>query len=142
MLAENGIVRPADFTSRRARGEAAVAEAPNDDATGRVDPDADGGDTARSNGTSDADPDIEDLFAEDLHVDLVNRCGAASNEPVEIHGEGRVVRRIEAATGLGLDRYVPDRHPLDGQPDPLEGVEEAAYDRFESLFMKMNLMLR
>ena len=129
---ENGIVRPADFTSRRARGEAADAEAPNDDATGRVEPDADGGDTTRSNGTSDADPDIdnqieeggadiEDLFAEDLHVDLVNRSGAPSIEPFEIHGEGRTVRRIETATGLGPDRYLPARLLLDGQSDPRKG---------------------
>ena len=85
----------------------------------------DGSDTARSNGTSDADPDIdnqieeggadiENLFAEDFYVDLVNRSGVPSIEPFEIHGEGRTVRRIEAATGLGSDRYLPARHPLDG----------------------------
>ena len=153
MLAENGIVRPADFTSRRARGEAAGADEPNDDASGRVEPDADDGDTARSNGTSDADSDIgnrieeggadlEDLFAEDFYVDLVNRSGAASIEPFEIHGEGRIVRRIEAATGLGLDRYLPARLLLDGRADPLEGVDEATYGRFESLFMKINSLLR
>ena len=87
MLAENGIVRPADFTSRTARGEPAGADDPNDDATGRVEPDADGGDAARSNGTSDADPvfdnrieeggaDLEDLFAEDLHCELIEYAGS------------------------------------------------------------------
>ena len=154
MLAENGIVRPADFTSRSARGEADDAGDPNDDPSGRVEPDAGDGDTAaRSNGAIDADShvdnpseeggaDIEDLFAEDFYVDLVNRSGAASIEPFEIHGEGRIVRRIEAATGLGLDRYLPARLLLDGRADPLEGVDEATYDRFESLFMKINSLLR
>ena len=150
MLAENGIVRPADFTSRSARGE---ADDPDDDTGGRVAPEADGGDAARTNGTSGAGvdidhpieeggADIEDLFAEDFYVDLVNRSGAASIEPFEIHGEGRIVRRIEAATGLGLDRYLPARLLLDGRADPLEGVDEATYDRFESLFMKINSLLR
>jgi len=153
MLAENGVVRPADFTARRAGGEAAGADDPNDDASGRVEPDAGDGAPARPNGTSDAGAhvdnrieeegaDIEDLFAEDFYVDLVNRSGAASIEPFEIHGEGRIVRRIEAATGLGLDRYLPARLLLDGQADPLEGVDEATYDRFESLFMKINSLLR
>ena len=31
---------------------------------------------------------------------------------------------------------------LDGRADPLEGVDEATYDRFESLFMKINSLLR
>ena len=154
MLAENGIVRPADFMSRNARGEASGADDPDDDASGRVAADAGDDDTARSNGTSDAGPDIdnrieegggadiEDLFAEDFYVDLVNRSGAASIEAFEIHGEGRIVRRIEAATGLGLDRYLPARLLLDTRVDPLEGVDEATYDRFESLFMKINSLLR
>ena len=153
MLAENGIVRPADFTSRSARGEAVGAGAPDDDPSGRVAPDTGDDDTPRSNGTNDSDPDIdhrieeggadiEDLFAEDFYVDLVNRSGAAAIEPFEIHGEGRIVRRIEAATGLGLDRYLPARLLLDGRADPLEGVDEATYDRFESLFMKINSLLR
>ena len=151
MFAENGIVRPADFTPRSARGEAAGAGDPNDDASGGVVPDAGDGDIARSNGASDADPDVdhdndgadlEDLFAEDFYVDLVNRSGAASIEPFEIRGEGRIVRRIEAATGLGLDRYLPARLLLDGRADPLEGVDEATYDRFESLFVKINSLLR
>ena len=179
MLAESGIVRPADFASRRARGDAAAAGGAadaadaaaadagdsNDDASGRVEPEAGDGDAPRSNGMSDAGPavddriddrpddrsedggaDLEDLFAEDFYVDLVNRSGAASIEPFEIQvegrGEGRIVRRIEAATGLGLDRYLPARLLLDGQADPLETVDEATYDRFESLFVKINSLLR
>ena len=53
--------------------------------------------------------DIEDLFAEEFYVELVNRSGAAAIEPFEVHGEGRIVRRNETATGLGLDRYLPAR---------------------------------
>lgn len=153
MLGENGIVRPGDFTSRRSRAEPAGTGDPDVPDSGRVPPDADEGDPGRLNGTSDPDPavedriedggaDIEDLFAEDFYVDLVNRSGAASIEPFEIHGEGRIVRRIESAIGLGFDRYLPARLLLDGQADPLEGVDEETYDRFESLFLKINSLLR
>ena len=98
---------------------------------------SDGGADLEADGT-----DIEDLFTEDFYVDLVNRSGAASIEPFEIHGEGRIVRRIETATGLGLDRYLPARLLLDGQADPLEDVDEETYDRFESLFLRINSLLR
>ena len=149
MLAENGIVRPADFTSRRLRANDVETNPPDEDAATRFPPDSDAVDTALSNGTSDAESDveddgadIEDLFAEDFYVDLVNRSGAASIEAFEILGEGRIVRRIESATGIGLDRYLPARLLIDWRTDPLERVDEETYDRFESLFMKINSLLR
>ena len=88
--------------------------------------------------------DIEDLFAEDFYVDLVNRSGAAAIEPFEIHGAGRIVHRIEMATGLGLDRYLPARLLLDRQADPASGgsrhsrMDGDTLDRFEALFSKIN----
>lgn len=154
MLAENGIVRPADFTARQSRGDAAGTDRPDEDAPAVVPPDAGEVDPdARSSGPNDAGPevedrtdeggaDIEDLFAEDFYVDLVNRSGAASIEPFEILGEGRIVRRIESAIGLGLDRYRPARLLIDRRTDPLEAVDEETFDRFESLFMKINSLLR
>ena len=149
MLAENGIVRPADFTSRRLLANDAETNPPDEYAATGFPPDPDEVDTALSNGTSDAESrieddgaDIEDLFAEDFYVDLVNRSGAASIEAFEILGEGRIVRRIESATGIGLDRYLPARLLIDWRTDPLERVDEETYDRFESLFMKINSLLR
>lgn len=41
--------------------------------------------------------DLEDLFAEDFYVDLVNRSGSASIEPFETRGVGRIAQRIESA---------------------------------------------
>ena len=91
--------------------------------------------------------DIEDLFAEDFYVDLVNRSGAAAIEPFEIRGAGRIVHRIEMATGLGLDRYLPARLLLDRQADPASGrsrrsrMDGDTLDRFESLFSKINELI-
>ena len=86
--------------------------------------------------------DIEDLFAEDFYIELVNRPGAAAIEPFEVHGEGRIVRRNETATGLGLDRYLPARLLLEQRADPLDGVDEGTFERFETLFRKINHLLR
>jgi len=58
--------------------------------------------------------DLEDQFAEDFYVVLVNSSGAASLEPFEIRGEGWIVRRIESAIGIGLGRYPPARLLPDG----------------------------
>ena len=73
MLAENGIVRAADFTTRRLRGSAAGVDDPDGGAAGGADPDVAEDDTAWMDGTSDggvdleADgTDIEDLFTEDF----------------------------------------------------------------------------
>ena len=163
MLEENGIVRPADFTTRRLYGSAAAAfdriepEAGDDEvarmngagAAGPADGEdgedgEDGGPNLEDGGTNleDAAADVEDLFTEDFYVALVNRSGAASIEPFEIHGEGRVVQRIEAATGRGLDRYLPARLLLDRPADPLDDMDEETCDRFESLFAKINSLLR
>ena len=82
--------------------------------------------------------DIEDLFTTDFYVDLVNRSGAATIEPFEVRGPGRIVRRIETATGLGLDRYLPARLLLDNEADPLARLDSGTFDRFERLFRKIN----
>ena len=86
--------------------------------------------------------DIEDLFAEDFYIELVNRTGAAASEPFEVRGEGRIVRRNETATGLGLGRYLPARLLLEQRADPLDGVDEGTFERFETLFGKINHLLR
>lgn len=82
--------------------------------------------------------EIEDLFAEDFYLDLVNRSGAASVEPFEVRGGGRIVRRIEAVTGIGLDRFLPARVLLDAEDDPLGRLDGPALDGFEALFVEIN----
>ena len=127
ILADKGIIRPADFRGAEAfQGANGTGEA---GAAVDVEGDRD-------------EVDIEDLFAEEFYVELVNRSGAAAIEPFEIHGEGRIVRRIETATGLGLDRYLPARLLLEQRADPLDGVDEGTFERFETLFRKINHLLR
>ena len=82
--------------------------------------------------------EIEDLFAEDFFLDLVHRSGAASVEPFEVRGAGGIVRRIEAATGIGLDRFLPARVLLEAADDPLGRLDGPALDGFEALFMEIN----
>ena len=82
--------------------------------------------------------EIEDLFAEDFYLDLVNRSGAASVEPFEVRGAGGIVRRIEAVTGIGLDRFLPARVLLDAEDDPLGRLDGPALDGFEALFVEIN----
>ena len=87
-------------------------------------------------GTEEAD--IEDLFAESFYVDLVNRSNAAAVEAFEVQGDGRIVERIENATGAGFNRYLPARFLLE-HPDALsERLDDTTLDRFEALFRKLN----
>ena len=126
LLADKGIIRPADFR------ETSVLQ--GDDGT------HEGGSTVDLERDHD-EADIEDLLPEDFYLELVNRSGAAAVEPFEIHGGGRIVRRIENATGLGLDRYLPARLLLDQRTDPLNGVDEGTFGRFETLFQQINRLL-
>ena len=87
--------------------------------------------------------DLEDLFADEFYLGLVNRSGAAAVERFEIAGEGSIVARIEAVTGTGLNRYLPARllveSPSAGLP---EAMDEETPDRFEALFGAINGLVR
>ena len=85
--------------------------------------------------------EIEDLFAEDFYLGLVNRSGVAIVAPFEVRGSGSIVRRVEAATGLGLDRLLPARLLFGGEDDPLDGLDDPTRERFESLFAAINEVL-
>lgn len=85
--------------------------------------------------------DVEDLFAEDFYVDLVNRSGAAVVEWFEVLGEGRIVERIRAATGAPYSRYLPARLLLEGGAELLARVDRDTLDRFEALFGRINASL-
>lgn len=85
--------------------------------------------------------DVEDLFAEDFYVELVNGSGAAVVEWFEVLGEGRIVERIRAATGGPYSRYLPARRLLEGGAELLARVDRGALDRFEALFGRINASL-
>ncbi len=163
LIAEKGIIRLADFTETRADDARVEARAGGGtDIETRADNDADDAGADDDLGFDDAgvddergfddagvddglgfdDADIEDLFSDDFYVNLVNRSGAATIEPFEIHGAGRIVRRIEMATGLGLDRYLPARLLLGQQADPISELDDETFDRFEYLLIEINGLLR
>ena len=85
--------------------------------------------------------DVEDLFAEDFYVDLVNSSGAAIVEWFEVLGEGRIVERIRAVTGAPYSRYLPARLLLEGGAELLARVDPDTLDRFEALFGRINASL-
>ena len=85
--------------------------------------------------------DVEDLFAEDFYVGLVNRSGAAIVEWFEVLGEGRIVERIRTATGAPYSRYLPARLLLEGGAELLARVDGETLDRFEALFGRINASL-
>ena len=87
-------------------------------------------------GTEEAD--IEDLFAESFYVELVNRSNAAAVEAFEVQGDGRIVERIENATGAGFNRYLPARFLLEHADTYSERLDDPTLDRFETLFRKVN----
>ena len=86
---------------------------------------------------------IEDLFAEDFYVDLVNRSGAATVEWFEVHGrkDGGIAQRIEAATGAGFNRYLPARHLVEHHAELSDRLDGETLDRFEALFRRINRLL-
>ena len=87
-------------------------------------------------GTQEAD--IEDLFAESFYMDLVNRSNAAAVESFEVQGDGRIVERIETATGTGFNRFLPARFLLEHPEALSERLDDPTLDRFETLFKKVN----
>ena len=87
-------------------------------------------------GTQEAD--IEDLFAESFYLSLVNRSNAAAVEAFEIRGDGRIVQRIEYATGTGLNRYLPARFLLEHPDTVVDRLDETTLGRFETLFQMIN----
>ena len=131
--AEGGEARPADAEAMEAKPEGWLHGG---------DRGGDGGEAPTPpDGEADEALEIEDLFAEDFYLDLVNRSGVAAVAPFEMRGSGSIVRRVEAATGLGLDRLLPARLLLVGDEDPLDGLDDATRERFESLFVAINEVL-
>ena len=77
---------------------------------------------AEITGTEEAD--MEDLFEESFYVDLVNRSNAAAVEAFEVQGDGRIVERIENATGTGFNRFLPARFLLEHPEALSEQLDE------------------
>ena len=144
MLAEQGVVRIAEIaaTKRRADSEfsdliePAGAASSGSETESEPEPGPEAGVEARVE-----EADIEDLFSDEFYLELVNRSGAAAIEPFEILGSGRIVQRIEEATGIGFDRFRPARLLLGEGRDQLDRLDDETFDRFERLFQGINKLL-
>ena len=138
MLAEQGVIRLADFTDDETISDGAATSTGDSEDTDEPDASTDAG----AGDDAGAEADIEDLFSEDFYIELVNRSGAATIEAFELLGSDRIVKRIEEATGLGLDRFRPARLLLDGGEISIDALDDESVDRFENLFRKINGILR
>lgn len=56
----------------------------------------------------------------------------------ELAGEGSIVRRVERATGMALDRYRPARHLLHQQQRLLPAIGREPLHRFARLFATLD----
>lgn len=88
-----------------------------------------------------AEADIEDLFDVEFYIDLLDRSGTVSVKPTELKTKGRILKRIEAATGASFDHYQPARYLLEHQMELLKKTDKATLDRFEELFRRVNTLL-
>lgn len=138
MLADQGIIRLADFAADKPGADITSDTSRDPDSADSEPPTPEIATVESEENPFEGEADIEDLFSENFYVDLVNRSGAATIEPFEVLGNGRIVRRIEEATGIGFDRFRPARLLLDELPDPLDRLDDQTVDRFESLFQKIN----
>ncbi|MCY4453787.1 MAG: AAA family ATPase [Immundisolibacterales bacterium] len=134
MLSEQGVIRLADFTDDETIEDDAATSPDDPEYADEPGPSTEAG----AGDDAGAQADIEDLFSEDFYVDLVNRSGAAAIETFEILGSGRIVKRIEEATGIGFDRFRPARLLLDGDAISLDVLDDATVERFEHLFRRIN----
>jgi len=91
--------------------------------------------------TTTAEADIEDLFEVPFYLDLLSRSDAASVTSSHLKGSGRILRRVEAATGASFDHYRPARYLLEHQLELLAEIDSGTLDRFEALFRRANALL-
>lgn len=91
--------------------------------------------------TNTAEADIEDLFDVDFYLRLLERAGSTSVKPKQLKGTGRILKRVEAVTGVSFDHYRPARYLLEHQVELLKEVNDATIERFEKLFRRANALL-
>ena len=140
MLAEQGVVRVCEFAATKTGVDCVDSGSTGGSEVNAGGPGSEDG-TQRGTHVVAEDADIEDLFSDEFYLELVNRSGAATIEPFEIFGTGRIVQRIEEATGVSFDRLRAARLLLDQPGDPLDLLDDDAVDRFESLFQTINRLL-
>ena len=89
--------------------------------------------------TGESEAGLEDLFDEAFYLHLLAATGIVEElDPAELAGEGSVVRRVERATGVAVDRYRPARYLLSQQQRLLPAIGREPLHRFARLFATLD----
>lgn len=91
--------------------------------------------------TQTAEADLEDLFDVDWYLDLLNKSGVGKLTPSKLKGNGRVVKRVEAALGGRYDHYQPASWLLRDRTNTAAAVSDEVKRRFQELIDRLNALL-
>lgn len=85
--------------------------------------------------------DIEDLFDVDWYLDLLRKSGVGDVARSKLKGNGRVVKRVEAALGHRFDHYQPASWLLRDRTGTVDALTDEAKQRFQELVDRLNALL-
>jgi predicted ATPase len=88
--------------------------------------------------TGESQTGLEDLFDDAFYLHLLAATGVEGLDPEELAGEGSVIRRVERATGVAVDRYRPARYLLVQQQRLLPAIGREPLHRFARLFATLD----
>jgi predicted ATPase len=81
---------------------------------------------------------LEDLFDDAFYLHLLAATGVEGLDPEELAGEGSIIRRVERATGVAVERYRPARYLLTQQQRLLPAIGREPLHRFAILFASLD----
>jgi predicted ATPase len=88
--------------------------------------------------TGQSESGLEDLLDEAFYLHLLAATGYGELDPEQLAGEGSIVRRVERATGVAVDRYRPARYLLTQQQRLLPAIGREPLHRFARLFATLD----
>jgi predicted ATPase len=88
--------------------------------------------------TGESQAGLEDLFDDAFYLHLLAATGLEGLDPEELAGEGSIIRRVERATGVTVDRYRPARSLLIQQQRLLPAIGREPLHRFARLFATLD----
>jgi predicted ATPase len=88
--------------------------------------------------TGESQAGLEDLFDDAFYLHLLAATGIEGLDPEELAGEGSIIRRVERATGVAVDRYRPARYLLIQQQRLLPAIGREPLHRFARLFATLD----
>ena len=88
--------------------------------------------------TGESQAGLEDLFDDAFYLHLLAATGVEGLDPEQLAGEGSIIRRVERATGVSVDRYRPARYLLTQQQRLLPAIGREPLHRFARLFATLD----